>query len=78
MQEKKQYVYFLFLCRATCHRLFFFAVNLSPFYDKKKTQTDSSLHEHNLSGKFSNTFTFYLLRKVNQGIPDSKLKFEYP
>lgn len=56
----------------------FFQLIYPHFTIKKKTQTDSSLHEHNLSGKFSNTFTFYLLRKVNQGIPDSKLKFEYP
>lgn len=38
-----------------------FAVNLSPFYDKKKPQTDSSLHDHSLSGKFSKTFAFCLL-----------------
>lgn len=39
-----------------------FAVNLSPFYDKKKQpQTDSSLHDYSLNGKFSKTIAFCLL-----------------
>lgn len=77
MQEKKQYVYFLFYVELHAIDCSFLQL-IYPHFTIKKTQTDSSLHEHNLSGKFSNTFTFYLLRKVNQGIPDSKLKFEYP